>query len=133
MELERAIKRQAHEGMMGLVERELQRVEALLGQAPQGTEDRAVLVRAKAGMWGQLNRLTATACLELGYPLRQWEWADSRPLLEVAKVYPVVQVTEWYQRQLAAVMMEPPDRVPWLDLEMQGEAISTSEPNNPSA
>ncbi len=118
MDLQQAIKSQVHAGMMRLVETELERVEALLPQCPPKSPDHAMLLRALAGMYGQLNRLLATACLVMGYPPRQWEWKDSQPLTEVAKAYPVVETTEWYQRQLAAVMMEPPDRRPWLDLEM---------------
>lgn len=68
-------------------------------------------------MYGQLNRMPAAACLEMGYPLHQWEWRDSRPPRELAKVCQMVEVTQWYQWQLGAVMMAPAEPYhPWWGL-----------------
>jgi len=63
--------------------------------------------------------MVAAACVEMGYPLHQWESKDSQPLEMVAQAYPDLglEVTEWYQRHLGLVAMVPAEpNHPWLSL-----------------
>ena len=129
------IREQAHPELMPMVERELHRVEALFPQASPKSQVRRELVRAITVFSGQLNRMVAAACLYLKYPIRQWEWADSRPLEAVAQAYPNLGLegTEWYQRHLGVMLMEPMEpNHPWLDLEPHRTEIQTSANPTPS-
>ncbi len=131
--IQKAIKRQAHQKLMPMLERELPRLEALLPQCPPESPDYPPLVRALTVMYGQLNRLLATACLEMGYPLRQEQWKDSQPLTAVAETFPMVETTEWFQLQLASVVMAPAEPHPWTDLVAFEGEISTSATSPQSA
>ena len=102
--------------MMEMVERDLRRLEMVLPACPDGHPERPIMILGLTAMYGQLNRMLAKACEAMGYPLQQEKWADSQPLTEVAKAYPVVEGTDWFQMHLAAVTMAPPERHPWLDL-----------------
>lgn len=114
-----AIRAHAHGPTMDLLSREVFRGEALFKQCPPGHPNRPELLRALTLFYQQLNRMVAAACVEMGYPLRQWEWEDSKPLEAVAQAYPELglEATEWYQRHLGMVAMMPaePDH-PWLSL-----------------
>lgn len=129
------IRAQEHPESMSLIEREMLRVEALFQQAPPRSPEWSELIRAMTAISGQLNHMVAAACLYLKYPLRQWEWADSRPLEAVAQAYPNLglEVTEWYQRHLSLMLMAPLEpNHPWWGLEQYRTAIRTSANPAPS-
>ena len=128
--LEQKIKGFAHEKMFQLINRDLHRLETLLPQCPPGHPEYGVLIRSLTRVYGALNRVLAVTCLELGYPLEQWEWADSKPLKELAEVFPVILPSQWYQRNLSMVMMMPGDpHHPWLTLLPYRDEITTSKKN----
>ena len=129
MKIKEAIREQAHPKLMPLLLRELPRLEAAQRQITPDHPERAQVTRALTVMYGQMNRLLATACLVMGYPLRQWEWADSNPLTMVARTYPMVESTDWFQSHLALIPMAPTARHLWTDLTMFEGEITTSEPN----
>ena len=87
--------------------------EALLAQArPNSPEWKAVL-GPLSKMYLVLNRQLGLVCESLGYPLQQWKWADSRPLEVLAKIYPDLEATQWYQRHLSMMLMPPAAEHPW--------------------
>ena len=71
----------------------------------------AQLMRTQTRLYLELNVLLGICCDELGYPLFQYEWNDSKPLEILAKYFPGLQSTEWYQLNLG-MMLSPKDH-PW--------------------
>jgi len=114
---------------MQLLAQEMYRVEGLFQQCPPTHPERPKLTRARTAFCGQLNRMVAAACLEMGYPLKQWEWADSKPLMAVAEAYPhlTLEGTEWYQGHLGMMLMAPAELHPWWDLPIHKQVILTAE------
>ena len=69
----------------------------------------------------------STACLEMGYSLRQWEWPDSLPVTEVAETYPALglESTEWFKRNLSLILMAPTEpNHRWWALPLHKDAVS---------
>ena len=69
------------------------------------------LIRTQTRMILELNVLLGICCDELGYPLFQYEWNDSKPLKILAEYLPGLEATEWYQLNLG--MMLSPKNHPW--------------------
>lgn len=100
--------------------------EALLAQVrPNSPEWKAVL-GPLSKMYLVLNSQLGLVCESLAYPLQQWKWADSRPLELLAKVYPDLEATRWYQRHLSMMLMPPAAEHPWTK-------ITTYEASPPSS
>jgi hypothetical protein len=104
-----AVEKGARPELLPLVKRELPRLEATFKFLEQDHPEYGPLIRNLTAMYGELNSLLAVACLALQYPTKQWEWSDSRPLEEVAAVYPMVQNTDWYRRHLSMILMAAAD------------------------
>ena len=87
--------------------------EALLSQAKSQSPEWKAVLGPLSEMYLVLNRQLGLVCESLEYPLQQWKWADSRPLEDLAKVYPDLEATQWYQRHLTMVLMPPAAEHPW--------------------
>lgn len=97
MDLSTRIRSQVDPEFMEVIERDLVNCEIFLGGAWPATEsDRQQCERNLTTMYLQLNRLLATACLELRYSLRQRNWRNAKPLTSVAHVAPWLQETKWF-------------------------------------
>ncbi len=135
MSVKEVILAEANSSTMDLMHDDLPRLEALLKECPRNHPERGAILRGLTLFYRQLNALTAAACKEIGYSLRQWEWDDSRPLTEISNAFPYLELetTNWFQWQLGMVMMPPqdPNHI-WLtlfprdDFEVENGAVSTN-------
>ena len=92
---------------------------------PKDPRLQKVILPTLTQMYWLMNQEVMAACEEMGYPLKQWEWKDSAPLTAVAKNFPGIEATDWYQYHLGAVMQKTDH--PWVRL------ITTSPKQPPSS
>jgi hypothetical protein len=92
---------------------EVPKGEALLAQAePQSDLWKAVL-GPLSKMYLVLNHQLGLTCKFLNLPTQQWKWDHSEPLETLAKVYPNIEATQWYQRHLRMMLIPPDQEHPW--------------------
>ncbi len=103
---------------------ELPKGEALLRHAGQGNPGRPDLIRVLTKIYNLLNLQLGQICRELGYPVHQSEWRDSRPLDVLGRVWEGIEMTNWYQWQLGQMLSE--QNHPWVNI------ITTSDNPQPS-
>jgi len=92
---------------------EVPKGEALLTQAPVNSPLWKAVLGPLSKMYLVLNQQLGLTCQHLGYPLQQWKWDRSEPLDELAKVFPGLQATQWFQRHLAMMLTPPEQAHPW--------------------
>lgn len=93
---------------------EIPKGEWCLSQVTEKDPRWQVIVPVLTKMYWLMNQELADKALSLNYSLDQGEWKDSQPLTELAKEFPGISQTQWYQYQLAEVMN--PTRHTWMRL-----------------
>ena len=88
-----------------LMDQELPRLEALLPQVKEGTEEYSLVIRGLTAAYQQALLMVAAAAKAMGYPPQMDEWPGTEPLAAVAELHPVLWGTDWYQRMLGQVIM----------------------------
>ena len=98
----------------------------LLDQVPKGellhsqcrlyTPEWRRVVGPLSRMYLELNRQLGLVCQHLSYPPKQWEWDQSEPLEELAKLFQGIECTEWYQRRLNMMLLPPTEPHPWTQI-----------------
>ncbi len=71
------------------------------------TPEYTLAIRMLTVFYLELNRMLTAACLEMGYPLLQWEWEESDPLTVMSLLFPGIETLEWYQTHLSVMVMPP--------------------------
>jgi len=97
--------------------------EALLAQINSKHPLYGDIIGPLTKMYLFLNKQLGTVCRLIGYQPKQETWPDSQPLEILAKIYPGLATTQWYQRQLSAMLM--PSNHPWLKI-LTSETPETS-------
>ena len=107
---------------------EIPRGEALLKMVRQDAPEWGDVIRPLTKMYLEMNRQLGMVCQEIGYGPRQITWSDSQPLEILAQIFTGLELTEWYQRHLSAIMMNPlePDH-PWIRVIMIAEPPDHSQ------
>lgn len=83
---------------------EMSRGEALFEKTTNKSPYYGNRLQSLTKMYLEMNRQLGIVCRHLKYPSCQWEWKDSEPLTKLAKVYPGIQATKWYQRHLSMIL-----------------------------
>lgn len=94
---------------------EIPKGEALFKQCKQESREYRAVLGPLSRMYINMNNQLGLVCREMGYSLNQNDWPDSEPLTVLAKLYPDMQATNWYQNQLMA-MLQPITEHPWFKL-----------------
>ncbi|MFW9940364.1 MAG: hypothetical protein ACFFFT_04935 [Candidatus Thorarchaeota archaeon] len=77
---------------------ELPKAEALYKLAPKEVGD---LIYK---MYLMLNHQLGLICQNIDYPLKQYEWNDSKPLEIMGRFFKGIEASEWYQYNLGEIM-----------------------------
>lgn len=93
---------------------EIPRGELLLDEADPDSPEHAEVVNILTRMYWVIGSQLGLICDLLKYSLKQWEWKDSEPLLILAKFFPGIETTKWYQWMLGTVL-DPSDH-PWMQV-----------------
>jgi len=111
--LEKKISQRISQKIIEILLRELPKGEMLMKTMVdyKDSPGYAQLIRTQTRLYLELNVLLGICCDELGYPLFQYEWNDSKPLEILAKYLPGLEATEWYQLNLG--MMFSPKNHSW--------------------
>jgi hypothetical protein len=89
------------------------------GVSPARTQRQAPkngpLLSSLTKMYWEMNRQLAIVCKHLKYPFQQWKWDQSEPLQRLAKEFPNLEATQWFQLHLNQ-MTDPKPGHPWLKI-----------------
>ncbi len=94
---------------------EMPKGEALLKLAEPESPEYEAVVSVLTKMYWTMNQQLGIVCKHLKYPLQQWEWKDSQPLEELAKIFKGIGATKWYQYHLGEMISPHPDH-PWMKI-----------------
>ena len=78
--------------------------EAALARARLDSPEYLQILEPLNKMYVTMNKQLGMICEMLDYPADQGMWDDCQPLTMLGHVYPGIELTDWYQYHLGAIM-----------------------------